>query len=405
MGRESSIARYAKSAVIRELNYDLWFMVRSYILRLAMGELKAENIKVERVFSYIDPPGILGSVAIVGYDAFNNLIAEGRSLFALISYFDDIYIFSCFMQDGSFLGSFKYMLSVTSDEESGSRVEDLVNNIVKESVINSGYRGKILKLYRDDLGDSFRIKQVEIPEISLDDIFVEDALRMEIDDFVDAVVNLRFSSMKYLFVGEPGTGKTDTIKAVINHCHSRNSNITIFLVNAGDGIDLTTIFEYAQLFKPTLVCIDDIDLIIGTRERTRSFRNLSDVLQILDGFIELDGLYLIATTNDKSLVDYAARRPGRFDLIIEFKFLDPIFYPSIVLRESKDEKFADVFRDERVVEELYGVTGAFIVNLVKYLSRPRFKDLKYDVDFVISAVKQLRVSFELYSLGKIGFLR
>ncbi|MEN3039683.1 MAG: AAA family ATPase, partial [Candidatus Kryptonium sp.] len=65
-------------------------------------------------------------------------------------------------------------------------------------------------------------------------------------------------------------------------------------------------------------------------------------------------------------------------------------------RETKDENFADLFKDNKIISKLISInaTGAFIVNLVKYLSRARFKNLKYDPSFVISTIDRLCFSFE-----------
>jgi cell division protease FtsH len=394
-----------RTAFVREVNYDIWNMVRSFVLRVAMGELVSKFFKVERVYSYIEPPGILGGVKVAGYDSFNNVIVEGKTLFVMLRYGGDLYVLSCIMRDGGFGGD-KFMISISAEGE-GVDVERLMNDLVFESVENSGYKGKILKLsgrggkYENVL----RMERVDVFGVSLDDIFLDRGMRDDIEDFIDAVVNLRFGGMKYLFVGEPGTGKTDTIKAVISHCYGRNPQITIFLVDGGSGVDIGALFDYVRVFKPCLVCIDDIDLMVGSRHGGVIFLDeLSGALQALDGFVDLDGLYLIATTNDRELVDYAVRRPGRFDLILEFGALDPQFYPRLVIREVGDEKLAEVFRDDGVIDALQGSTGAFIVNLVKYLMRPRFDGLRYDPEFVISVVKKFRGSFGLSSQGKIGFV-
>ena len=45
---------------------------------------------------------------------------------------------------------------------------------------------------------------------------------------------------------------------------------------------------------------------------------LSDLLELLDGVIEVEGRVIIATTNHPELIDPALTRPGRFDVIVEF---------------------------------------------------------------------------------------
>lgn len=48
---------------------------------------------------------------------------------------------------------------------------------------------------------------------------------------------------------------------------------------------------------------------------------LSDILELLDGIIEIDGRMVVMTTNHVDVMDPALTRPGRFDLCLEFKEL------------------------------------------------------------------------------------
>jgi cell division protease FtsH len=396
MPKRKTPAQLPKSSIIHDLNYDLWNIIRSFILRLSTGELKDDEIKVENTLNYIDPPGILGSVSITGYDSFKNIITDGKTTFSLISYKGEKYILSLIDEHQNF------KIAITPEEE-GLNCENLLNEITQKAISNSGYRGKILKIFYDTMDETIKIRQIPKPNITLEDIFIDESIKNEINDFINCVTNLNFNSMRYLLVGDPGTGKTDTIKAIINHCHEKNNLLTTILTDASCGIGISKIFQFAQLFKPTLICIDDIDLIIGNREKNYNPRNLSSTLQTLDGFVDVEGIYLIATTNDKDLVDLSARRPGRFDLIIKFGPIDPRFYPNVVLRETKDEKLAEIFKNQEVINSLKGVTGAFLVNLIKYLMRPRFEKKRYEIEFVISTIKQLKNAFDPTNYNKFGF--
>ncbi len=392
----------ARASLIKQVNYDVWNIVRSYILKIWSGEIDDNAISVERVFSYVEPPGILGGVSLAGYDVFDNVIAEGKGLFAIVNYNGEDYIVSCVVNDNGF-SSKGYFVSVAAEGE-GIKVQVFLDELIKMSVKSSGYKGKILKIFYDEVSDGVKIKPVERTNITLDDIFIDDDVRADIKDFIDAVVNLSCDGMRYLFVGEPGTGKTDTMKAIINHCQDGNNQITVIISDAGCGVGPGAIFEFASIFSPVLVCIDDIDLMVGTREKGMIHKGLSNMLQILDGFVDIPGVFLIASTNDRELVDEAVRRPGRFDQIIEFGALEPRFYPEIVYRETQDQRFADVFKDDAVVEVLsnFGATGAFIVNLIKYLKRSRFEEKRYEPEFVIEVINRLRASFDILP-AKFGF--
>jgi len=171
---------------------------------------------------------------------------------------------------------------------------------------------------------------------------------------------------------------------------------------------LSIVFEYAEIFRPALVCIDDIDLIVGSRDGRLDRVDLSSALQALNGFVTGEETYFIATTNDRTLLDFALKRPGRFDLIVEFSSLEPEFYLSLVRRETGDENIIRLFTDKRVVKKLRDIqaTGAFIVSLLRYLRRPRFDDRRHDVETLLSVIEILYNSFkaEIQTQNqKIGF--
>lgn len=83
------------------------------------------------------------------------------------------------------------------------------------------------------------------------------------------------------------------------------------------------LFKKARKFKPCIIFIDEIDAI-GTN---RCFNNnssdternstLNQLLVEMDGFIELNGVVILAATNAVKSLDKALTRPGRFDHCIK----------------------------------------------------------------------------------------
>ncbi len=394
------------SAYHRTLNYQVFQAVKSYFLKLYNGDevnppASELPFVVDDVFSF-NPPGILTFPSIVGMDIFDNYSSFESSFIAIVTYKGKRYIFSlCMIEE--LRGKAHVIFVVGEDPEELYSVE-LTDLIVRLAIRNSGYYGKFLRLYYQN--DQVKMKILPTPTIFLDDIYLKD--KTDLEDFIEAVKR-KNQGLRYLFVGEPGTGKTDTVKAIVAECLKAVSNeLTVIQVDAGCELSLNTIFEYAEIFSPVLLCIDDIDLIVGSRNRAYRPDELSSALQALDGFVEKENHYLIATTNDRMLVDYALRRPGRFDLIIEFKEIDPDFYPAIVLRESKDERLSELFRDGKIKKRLADlkVTGAFIVTLIKHLQRPRFEQVKYEPQTVLTVIDKLYNSFkfEVKPDDKIGFV-
>jgi hypothetical protein len=367
-----------------------------------LHQLKNCPFKVVEAFSYVSP-GFFTLPMIVGFDPFDNYTSSEQSFLAVVKYNNNRYYISLsIIKD---YNEVKYIMFVVGESPEELYTIELTNLLIKLAIRNSGYYGKFLKFSQPgETVERVNFKILPPPNLSLSDIYLKD--KSDLEDFVEAVKR-KNQGLRYLFVGEPGTGKTDTVRAIIAEC-LKADGITVIEVDAGSGISLNVVFEYAEIFSPVLLCIDDIDILVGSRENYFRAKELSSALQALDGFVEKDDHYLIATTNDRKLVDFALRRPGRFDLIIEFKELDPEFYPDLVLRESKDEKLAEVFKEERIRRKLYNlkVTGAFIVTLVKHLLKPRYDETRYNPETVIALIDKLHTSFkqEVKKEEKIGFV-
>jgi cell division protease FtsH len=398
--------RLGVAAYTRQLLYDVFQTVKSYLLKLYLGDEvtpPAEELpfKVVEAFSYVSP-GFFTLPMIVGFDPLDNYTSSEQSFLAVVKYNNNRYYISLSIVKDY---SDQYIMFVVGESPEELYTIELTNLLIKLAIRNSGYYGKFLKfLQPGETVERVKFKILLPPNLSLSDIYLKD--KSDLEDFVEAVKR-KNQGLRYLFVGEPGTGKTDTVRAIIAEC-LKADGITVIEVDAGSGVSLNVVFEYADIFSPVLLCIDDIDILVGSRENYFKPKDLSSALQALDGFIEKDDHYLIATTNDRKLVDFALRRPGRFDLIIEFKELDPEFYPDLVLRESKDENLAEVFRDERIRRKLYNLkaTGAFIATLVKHLLKPRYDETRYNPETVIALIDKLHTAFkqEVKKEEKIGFV-
>jgi len=398
--------RLGVAAYTRQLLYDVFQTVKSYLLKLYLGDEvtpPAEELpfKVVEAFSYVSP-GFFTLPMIVGFDPLDNYTSSEQSFLAVVKYNNNRYYISLSIVKDY---SDQYIMFVVGESPEELYTIELTNLLIKLAIRNSGYYGKFLKfLQPGETVERVKFKILPPPNLSLSDIYLKD--KSDLEDFVEAVKR-KNQGLRYLFVGEPGTGKTDTVRAIIAEC-LKADGITVIEVDAGSGVSLNVVFEYADIFSPVLLCIDDIDILVGSRENYFKPKDLSSALQALDGFIEKDDHYLIATTNDRKLVDFALRRPGRFDLIIEFKELDPEFYPDLVLRESKDENLAEVFKDERIRRKLYNlkVTGALIATLVKHLLKPRFDETRYNPETVIALIDKLHTAFkqEVKKEEKIGFV-
>jgi len=242
----------------------------------------------------------------------------------------------------------------------------LASYLIRQSIKNSYYKNNLLSVKLDDYNNLI-ISELKIDEFkneSLDKIYVPDQIKSELNRFKECAENFEQIGygLRYLLCGSPGTGKTKSVRSLINLLYGK---VTI-LVATGET-DFKSLFDFARLLSPAVICMDDLDLITGNRESGYFSNTLGNFLQELDGF-EKNNIFLLATTNDKSLIDKAASRPGRFDMILDFGKIHKSDYSNLINSATNNKLIIELFDEDLLVKlKKKNVTGAFIVNLIKQL--------------------------------------
>jgi len=207
---------------------------------------------------------------------------------------------------------------------------------------------------------------------------------------------------RFLLNGLPGTGKSQIISAIINAVYGK---ITTVILNGAD-YRMTDIIDFCKIFDPCLLVIDDIDFIARKREENFNSNSLINFLHSLDGLFP-ESLFLIGATNDKFLVDEAASRPGRFDMILDITKITDSNYLNLIKRETNDESLIELFNEEVLsFMENKNVTGAFIVNLIKQLNSIKRIEGKVVYEDLMNLLKFTYEGFYIdpISLGRaVGF--
>jgi hypothetical protein len=166
-----------------------------------------------------------------------------------------------------------------------------------------------------------------------------------------------------LLHGPPGTGKTHTVRYLV----SRASDATVLLLTGGGLHLVRQACALARMLQPSIVVLEDIDLIAQDRSMMGQFGNplLFDVLNEMDGMAEDADVAFILTTNRADILEPAlAARPGRVDLAVE------IALPDADARRGLLQLYGaglDLELDdpEAIVARTSGVTAAFIKELVR----------------------------------------
>jgi SpoVK/Ycf46/Vps4 family AAA+-type ATPase len=163
-------------------------------------------------------------------------------------------------------------------------------------------------------------------------------------------------TLGFMFHGSPGCGKTSTVKSVANVGKRHIINIQLSEIKTktqlqhlffNDEIHVyngTNTEKYTIPVSERLYVIEDIDAMGDTvlrrewkkpevappkreedawlerqKETEKESIDLSFILNLLDGTLESNGRMLIITTNFPERIDSALIRPGRIDMIINFK--------------------------------------------------------------------------------------
>lgn len=348
------------------LKVFVYEFIKTYFHGLYIGTQKNDNLVIENfaaLASNANP--VMTAPQVATYKENGSAIIENHSIYVHLRYMGAPYQVTVFLVSNTsgMFSELKYFISVLGIENESFQTNQLATYIINEAIKNSIYKNSILNLKFDSDG-RIDIEEMNINEFKtekLDEIFIPASYKTEIKKFYKCIKDYKDIGLRlrFLFSGKPGTGKTKSVRTLINMCYKK---ATIILTE-GD-VDFKALFDFAKLFEPAIICLDDLDLIVGSRQERYSPAKLSSFLQELDGF-DKNNVFLLSTTNDKELVDYAASRPLRFDLTLDFGMLDNKNYSDLVLANTKSEKILKIF-DNELMDSLKKkkVTGAFIVNLI-----------------------------------------
>lgn len=261
--------------------------------------------------------------------------------------------------------------------------EDLFKSIKSLSFNNSEYRGKCIKVKMRE-GSFKGIEIIDIDE-SKNELILNAVQIKFIEHFIARVG--RGGNARYLLNGEPGTGKTESIREIARRLIP---NVTFVIPEFRTTEDLTSIMEACEIFDNAVIIMDDIDLFLGSRDNGNYTSLLGQFLSFFDG-VKKRKISLLASTNDKGLVDKAAERPGRFNFTLDYTFLDDeqiVKVCNIHLEEK--------WRVKEVYDALKGnvsgkkakITGAFIANLADNIREMSEDDKNWSIDDTVSLIQE-----------------
>lgn len=259
----------------------------------------------------------------------------------------------------------------------------------------SMYKGKCLKVKFNN-NHFYGVEIIEVENTGLN-IILTDTQKHYIKHFVNRIKNGH--NVRYLLNGFPGTGKTQTIREIMLQLLSE---ATFIIPEFETNSDLNEILNACQIFDKGIIIMDDIDLSIGSRDNGSYTRFLSNFLAFFDG-VKKNKVSLLASTNDKRLVDKAAERPGRFNMILDYGFLtDEQIIEVAKIYLPKKWQIKEVYDSmvQKINNKKVNITGAFIFNLSENLKEMSENDNDWSLKDTLALIKDSYMGFYLSQIDK-----
>ena len=264
--------------------------------------------------------------------------------------------------------------------------------------------------FRDALKEvkpsALREVQVQIPNVSWDDVGGLDQLKEELREAVEWPIKYK-EAFDYvnvetpkgiLLYGPPGTGKTLIAKALAKMTESNFISIkgpellSKWVGESEKGI--REIFRKARQAAPCIIFLDEIDALVPRRSNGSSGSHVtenvvSQILTEIDGLEELHNVLIIGATNRLDIVDEALLRPGRFDRIIEVPNPDAKGRKHIFEIHTKKKPLASDVNIIKLVELTNSFSGAEIAAVA---NRAAIAALKRYVSGELQNVKEIKIT-------------
>ncbi len=265
-------------------------------------------------------------------------------------------------------------IAVPGGESGAQFSQDLFRDL--ELAVSKGrtYRGRVISLeaHIHPMGGGSMVKVHRLAKVNRDDVILPAKtlalLERNVAGFMlvrEYLQSLQFQARKgLLFYGPPGTGKTHTI----HYLASQLPDHTTLLVTAEQVGLLDEYFRLARLLQPSLMVIEDVDLIARERTQMRVPGEevlLNKLLNEMDGLREDAQVLFILTTNRPGQIEPAlASRPGRIDQAIEFPLPDEEGRAKLVKLYARGLDVSEELM-RLIVSRTNGVSAAFIKELMR----------------------------------------
>ncbi|MFD1932466.1 MULTISPECIES: AAA family ATPase [Nonomuraea] len=258
------------------------------------------------------------------------------------------------------------MLTVlSSSRTAASAVRDEIERLKR---LHDPFKGQVMSFGFSEHKENELLTFLPRPSMTAEEVVLPEGRLEAVEEHVVGIAALKEQLIEagqhlrrgLLLYGPPGTGKTHTVRYLVGRLREHTA-----ILMSGPGMrHLDYAVGLARKLQPSIVVIEDVDLIAEDRSHFETSPLLFSLLDAMDGITgEADVSFVLTTNRVETLERALVQRPGRVDLAVE---VPP---PSAPDRERLVRLYArnrPVEADvAKVVDATEGVTAAFVKELLR----------------------------------------
>ncbi|MEU4547931.1 ATP-binding protein [Nonomuraea dietziae] len=234
--------------------------------------------------------------------------------------------------------------------------------------LHDPFRGRVLSFGFSEHRDNELVSFLPRPELTAEEVVLPEGRLAAVEDHIVGIAEAREQLLEagqhlrrgLLLYGPPGTGKTHTVRYLVGRLREHTA-----ILMTGPGMrHLDHAIALARKLQPSIVVIEDVDLIAEDRSQFETSPLLFSLLEAMDGITgEADVSFVLTTNRVDALERALVQRPGRVDLAVEVAPPSAPDRDRLIRLYARNRPIeADV---AKVVAATEGVTGAFVKELLR----------------------------------------